>query len=484
MTMLAFRTRASVYPRETVPGADLPARREKLAIVSTGSRLCGVAAYTAALRRQLSEAFDVTVFDLDQYLLRSTHRRVRHLADQHIKDICEGIAEFDAVNLQLEHGTLGQHASDIYRRFCWLAAAAPRLSVTFHTLLSPPRFDSAAFTKALLSFQWRAAGRVHAGYRRHRLLSRGLARHLRRIQQSKQVSAIVHNHRDLFDARYLYGIGNVFDHPLAFLGNAEADSIRSRASRQSLPMLATLPTDAVLIGVFGFLNEYKGFGTAIEALHHLPANHHLLIFGGIHPNEITARQSLHPYISSLFRDAYIGTTIYDRISMPREASAPALVLGPDRNLSELLGAHPRDLSGRIHFMGALDDREFLTGMAVCDAVVFPYLEVGQSASGPISQAAELGCRIIASRTHTFLEFAEYHRDAIEFFDIGNHLELAERILARPQFAGSRKFPEFNAETNKAIYLLANSHLSNTQRVGAGIPAHTRTEPLSATVTDS
>ena len=85
MTMLAFRTRASVYPGKTVPGAELPARREKLAIVSTGSKLCGVAAYTAALRRQLSEAFDVTVFDLDQYLLRSTHRRVRHLADQHIK---------------------------------------------------------------------------------------------------------------------------------------------------------------------------------------------------------------------------------------------------------------------------------------------------------------------------------------------------------------------------------------------------------------
>jgi hypothetical protein len=69
---------------------------------------------------------------------------------------------------------------------------------------------------------------------------------------------------------------------------------------------------------------------------------------------------------------------------------------------------------------------------------------------------ELGCRIIASRTHTFLEFAEYHKDAIEFFDIGNHLELAERILARPQFSAPRKFPEFNVETNKATYLLANS----------------------------
>jgi hypothetical protein len=107
-------------------------------------------------------------------------------------------------------------------------------------------------------------------------------------------------------------------------------------------------------------------------------------------------------------------------------------------------------------MGALGDAAFLTGMALCDAVVLPYLEVGQSSSGPISQALELGCRIIASRTHTFLEFAEYHKDAIEFFDIGNHLELAERILARPQFSAPRKFPEFNVETNKATYLLANS----------------------------
>ena len=110
-------------------------------------------------------------------------------------------------------------------------------------------------------------------------------------------------------------------------------------------------------------------------------------------------------------------------------------------------------------MGALGDAAFLTGMALCDAVVLPFLEVGQSSSGPISQALELGCRIIASRTHTFLEFGEYHRNAMEVFDIGNHLELAERILARPPFAVPRPFPEFNAETNKAVYLLANSRLS-------------------------
>src|SRR5947209_15795267 len=103
-------------------------------------------------------------------------------------------------------------------------------------------------------------------------------------------------------------------------------------------------------------------------------------------------------------------------------------------MRDLLIEHPKDLSDRIHFLGAQSDADFLSGMAICDAVVFPYLEVGQSSSGPISQALELGCRVIASRTHTFMQFARYHRNMIEFFDIGNHLELAGRILARPQFA--------------------------------------------------
>src|SRR5260370_2432305 len=132
-------------------------------------------------------------------------------------------------------------------------------------------------------------------------------------------------------------------------------------------------------------------------------------------------------------------------------------------MRDLLIEHPKDLSERIHFLGAQSDADFLSGMAICDAVVFPYLEVGQSSSGPISQALELGCRIIASRTHAFLEFAEYHKNAVEFFDIGNHLELAERLLARPQFSPRQGLPDFNIETNKATYLLANSLIAGSAR---------------------
>jgi glycosyltransferase involved in cell wall biosynthesis len=456
MSTTAFRYSAWRYPDRTESVAAPPPRRERLAIVSTSNKLCGIAAYTAALQRQLHAAFDITVFDLNQYLLRNPHRRVRKLADRHIKEICHAIRDFDAVNLQLEYGTLGRHGSDIHRRFCWLTNAAPRLSVTFHTLLMPPVFDAAAFAKSVIKLNFKAAARIQGEFRRAHLLSYGVARQLRRLQRYKQVSAIVHNRRDLFDARYLYGIRNVVDHPLSFLGADEIASIRESACRRRFPMLDELPADAVLIGVFGFLNEYKGIGTAIQALQHLPKNHHLLIFGGIHPQEIARGQQRHPYISSLFHQAYVDTTLYDRLNERSVPGAPPLVIEADRGLRELLDTHPRDLSQRIHFMGALAEADFVAGMAICDAVVFPYLEVGQSASGPISQALELGCRIVASRTHTFLEFAGYHKNAVEFFDIGNYLELAERILAPAQFRPRAGSPEFNVETNKATYLGANS----------------------------
>jgi len=136
--MFAFRARVGSGLQAFSNAAVPPPRKERLAIVATGSKLCGIAAYTAALQRQLGDSFDIRLFELDQYLMRSPYKRVRKLADAQINEICRQLRIFDAVNLQLEYGTLGGDAKDRYRRFCWLAAAAPRLSVTFHTLLRPP----------------------------------------------------------------------------------------------------------------------------------------------------------------------------------------------------------------------------------------------------------------------------------------------------------------------------------------------------------
>src|SRR5579871_1057367 len=232
---------------------------------------------------------------------------------------------------------------------------------------------------------------------------------------------------------------------------------RNQTQRQSaaLPPARRAADQAKLIGVFGFFGRYKGFETVIRALHHIPPDHHLLIFGGVHPNEIKAHQPIDPTVAALFEAGFVDTNVAERIRAIPAPGTPTVSVAVDGSTRDLLIEHPKDLSRRIHFLGATSDEDFLAGMAICDTVVFPYLEVGQSASGPISQALELGCRVIASRTHTFLQFAKYHQDMIEYFDIGNHLELAARLVARPQYEQHVRSLYYNVETNQAIYAKAN-----------------------------
>ena len=405
------------------------------------------------------------MFDLDQYLLRGTHRRVRKFGDRHIQEIRREIKDYDTVNLQLEHGTLGRTAHDIYRRFSWIVQASTRLSVTFHTVMQSQAFDFREYLRQILRLNFIEAARLRAEYSRTYLLSAGVATRLRRAQRFKPVSVIVHTRRELAHMRYVHGLRSVYDHPLSFLGEADACDVRRTASRDRFAILDAVPADGRLIGVFGFLGRYKGFDTVIRALHHLPPDCHLLIFGGVHPNEIKPHQPIDPVVSSLLDAGYVDTSVPERIRASAGAGAPAVLLSLDPSMRELLTEHPRDLSQRIHFLGATSDADFLAGMAICDTVVFPYLEVGQSSSGPISQALELGCRIIASRTHTFLQFGRYHQDMIEYFDIGNHLELAARIASRPQFDALARRLSFTIETNKAAYIAA-----------AGIPAISARRP--------
>ncbi len=435
--------------------AVIPPSGTRLALISTYDELCGIAAYTRALERQLSRDFEVTVFDLNQYLLRHAHGRVRRFADRHIGEICQALRGYDMVNVQLEFGTLGRRAGDIDRRLARIVAAAPRLSVTFHTVLRTEPFDRLSCAQDLLRLNLSRALARSATYRRHRLLSAGVALRLRRAQRKKPVSVIVHNRRDALQMKYVHGLGHVFDHPLAFLDEAEARTVRNSASRARFALLDSLPSAAKLVGVFGFLGPYKSFDTAVKAMHHLPPDHHLLIFGGVHPNEITQRRAVDSVVAGLFEAGYVDATVPERLAAHWREGGPALSVAIDGAMRELLIGHPKDLSKRIHFLGPTSDEDFLCGMAVCDAAVFPYMEVGQSASGPIAQALELGCRVIASRTHTFLQFGRYHPNRIEYFDVGNHLELAARIRARPQFAAGATPLTFNVETNRAIYRAAN-----------------------------
>ena len=98
MATLEFESHPPLFPAAALSTSPFrrPGRggRKRFALISTYDELCGIGAYTRSLERQLSDVFDVTVFDLDQYLLRSTHGRVRRFGDKHIQDICREIRDY------------------------------------------------------------------------------------------------------------------------------------------------------------------------------------------------------------------------------------------------------------------------------------------------------------------------------------------------------------------------------------------------------
>jgi glycosyltransferase involved in cell wall biosynthesis len=333
--------RADMRPVTSSPFRHIRRRHKRLALISSHDDLCGIAAYTRSLEKQLNEVFDVTVFDLNQYLLRSTHGRIRKFGDRHIQEICREIREYDAVNLQLEHGTLGRGSGDIHRRFLWILRAAPRLSVTFHTVFQCEAFNYREYFKELLKRNFAKAIAMKAQYNREHLLSAGLARRLRRAQRLKPISLIVHTRRDLCHMKFAHGMRNVYDHLLSFLSAAEAAEIRRTASPKHFPVLDAVPSDAKLIGVFGFLGRYKGFDTAVKALHHLPKDYHLLIFGGVHPNEIKLHQSIDPVVSSLLDVGYVDISVAEQIRSNAAGTAPAVSVAFDSSMRDPLIEHPK-----------------------------------------------------------------------------------------------------------------------------------------------
>ena len=93
----------------------------------------------------------------------------------------------------------------------------------------------------------------------------------------------------------------------------------------------------------------------------------------------------------------------------------------------------------------------------CDFIVMPYLEVGEGGSGAASTALETCDNVFLTRNCTFEELKEFTGEAAFNFDMGNYLELAEKILSLPnrnRILKNREkyFKQFNIKENVKMYL--------------------------------
>lgn len=425
--------------------------KKKLAIISTFDDLCGIASYTRHLMKQLDDFYEITVFDLDQYVFRSNNKKIKKLAEKEVKRICSELKNYDCVNIQLEHGTLGISTEDILSRFKKFVYASPKICITFHTILTGTTKESAL--KYLAKGKLKQSVQVYKSNNKMDDLEFGVNKIIKNAQMYKPTSIVTHTRRDARNFRLVNNFKNVYDHPLAYLSKEDVRIVKENTTiEDNFPSLAVkLKNGDVLLGVFGFMGKYKGIETAIKALKLLPENYHLAIFGGLHPNAITKNSEIDGYVKLLLDMVQPNRTVISGDN--NFVSNIRTNLNVDEFEKLLIEKSPENLSDRIHFMGSLTDNDFPKAMSVCDIVVLPYLEVGQSASGPMSIAVDVGANILASRTKAFMQFARYNPNRFKMFEIGNYVQLSQMIEAYSLNKKAVNFEQakFSVESNIEIY---------------------------------
>lgn len=403
---------------------------KKLAIVSSYNDMCGNATYTEALRKGLSQHYEVEVLPLKLNLLNKTHPHLTKLADRHIDELAEKLRDFDYVNIQFEMSLYGTEPKQVYRRFKVLAGGAKKLLVTMH------RFDP-----------WEKKSRLLPSLLRLQIKKflRELLDLIRKNRhpdmyadvitfcKKRDAAILVHTKRERFLIEKMFSYEKVYDHPLSFFTKEDLQRYKSKTDKSSFAKKHRLEKSDFSIGVFGFISWYKAHHIVVKAMRFLPKNYKLLIFGSQHPASIVYDEEISPYMARLLKII--------------EAN------GLEPATSNQFASEPQ-LSERVNFCGSLNDEEFINALLCCDLVILPYIENNQSGSGIASLVLETGANAIFSQNYAFMELQKYAPGCIKMFSIGNYIELAECIktyTGKPIEALEKYFDKYNLETNVQMH---------------------------------
>lgn len=361
-------------------------------IISSYDDLCGIASYTKSLKKEFElQGQAVDIIDLDQEYFHSSSSLAKKIADRRTDDICSILKNYDKVNIQFEFGIFGDEWSDITRRFTKILNACKnkKLILTLHTIPQVPR----------KGFYYRINPFSNFKDKFNELLSN--IRTMQRISLLKSAVkfciknngfVIVHNNREKKVVENLLGeeSSHIVAYPLCFhVDKNDFANLSSTSFKESMG----IDEYCKIIGLFGFLAPYKDFVTPVKALNFLSEEYVVCIFGGQHPSSIKSEGQ--------------GST-YEKILL--------------NECSDIL------LKDRVFFIGAISDEDkFSAYMSICDYIVLPYHEIGQSGSGVASLAIEINPAVYLSRTLAFFEIGKYFKDSFTYFDIGNYIELAQKI---------------------------------------------------------
>lgn len=406
----------------------------KICIVSSYDDLCGNASYTKALEKELKKRnHEVEILDLKSNIFNSRIDGSSKLANDTINEFIEKIKKADYTNFQFEAVLYGAKAKVCLKRFSKLIHACKNgaFSVTLHRLDYTTQYMCTSLNSIVKTIQKKKKvssikkliRKIKAYFLKPKFDNTNVVDHIIKMTAKKDGLIIVHTRRekDIIEKKYK----NIFvvDHPICINSEEDIANIKTSLEKDDYRKKIGIPNNTKNIGIFGFVSAYKDFETAITSLTNLPQEYNLYIFGGQHPLSFSKNNSGDSYIHGLI------------------------------DLAKTL-----NVDNRVHFMGAQEtDEKMLKAMLICDYIVLPYLECGQSGSAVASMALEASKNVFLSRNACFNEFKKYTKESFFSFDMGNYKELTEKIVSLPDkeeiYTNRGNFLKtYNIKTNIDKYL--------------------------------
>ena len=366
--------------------------KKRMAIVSSYSESCGNAAFTKVLKNSIEQNYNdyaVDVMELDLVLLQSIERHARKKADKHILAICNLMKDYDQINIQMEAGLYGTLPHDITRRLKWLVHANKNTTITLHSprLVQNSQSQSRSALKKIIQLKL-VSGVKELIASTYSNIHISINHKILQIAVKEKSRLIVHTPRAKKQIEIYFDYKNVTLHPLKFVSdNYQVSGDFFNRLRSQLP----LDSDDVLIGLFGYISQYKGHEDALKALERLPNNYKILIAGRQHPQTIRQDGKADAYLERLVK--YID-------------KSPTL-------------------KGRVLFLGEFSDDDFVSLASHVHVAWLPYYENGQDGSGIASICLDVSPRVVCSTSFAFDElFKQVNYKNVMRFDIGNTSELA------------------------------------------------------------
>ena len=423
---------------------------KKLAIISSYNESCGNASYTEVLRREFSKYYEVDVLSLQLDILSSNASNIRKIADEHINELASSLKNYDYVNIQFEAGLYGNNKKDICRRVKKLIEASKNLIVTMHRIDLPKLLFSLK-TLNILFANKNIIGNIKLIKNEiyFKQLYRDIVKIIKNHSKKYNTNIIVHTKKDKKNIERFFDFHNVYDFPLTFLDKNQRLRKRSNKEREAFIEKYELEKSDKLIGIFGYISEYKGHETIIKALSYLPNNYKLLIFGSQHPMSIQEYSQCDPYIAKLLK-------MMDELKEKEEdKEEKEKEVDKKKEIIDKKEEKKASVIDRILFLGNLDDDDFLNALYCCDFAVLPYMEVNQGGSGIASLVLETKIKSLYSNNKAFAELNKYFPNTFSKFDIGNYVELARKIKNYKEDyseAIDKSLEKYNLENNIKLHM--------------------------------